>query len=64
MSEYVRFLEGSTRDFSRPPTIADRLHIDLALLVPIVTLTVMGMFVLFSAADGDWNTIARQAAIL
>ena len=60
MSEYVRFMAGSTRDFSRPPTIADRLHIDLALLAPIITLMVMGMFVLFSAADGDWNTIARQ----
>ncbi|MBM14458.1 MAG: rod shape-determining protein RodA [Halieaceae bacterium] len=61
MSEYVRFLEGSGRDFSRPKTLAERLHLDLVLLSPIITLAAMGMFVLFSAADGDWDTVARQA---
>ena len=61
MSEYARFFEGSSRDLSRPQTPAERLHLDLVLLAPIITLVVLGLFVLFSASDGDWNTVARQA---
>ena len=61
MSEYARFLEGSRRDFSRPQTPAERLHLDMVLLAPIITLALTGLFVLFSASDGDWNTVARQA---
>ena len=60
MSEYTRFLEGSTRDFSRPRTPAERLHLDVVLLTPVLGIMTMGLFVLFSASDGDWDTVSRQ----
>lgn len=60
MSEYTRFLEGSTRDFSRPRTPADRLHLDVVLLTPVLGIMMIGLFVLFSASDGDWDTVSRQ----
>ena len=60
MSEYARFLEGSHRDFSRPQTPAERLHLDVVLLTPVLFIMTMGLFVLFSASDGDWDTVTRQ----
>ena len=60
MSEYTRFLEGSDRDFSRAQTPAERLHLDVVLLTPVLAIAAMGLFVLFSASDGDWNTVNRQ----
>ena len=60
MSEYTRFLEGSHRDFSRPQTPAERLHLDVVLLTPVLCIMAMGLFVLFSASDGDWDTVTRQ----
>lgn len=60
MSEYTRFLEGSDRDFSRAQTPAERLHLDVVLLIPVLAIAAMGLFVLFSASDGDWNTVNRQ----
>ena len=60
MSEYSRFLEGSHRDFSRPQTPAERLHLDVVLLTPVLFIMTMGLFVLFSASDGDWDTVTRQ----
>ena len=60
MSEYTRFLEGSTRDFSRPRTPAERLHLDVVLLTPVLGIMMIGLFVLFSASDGDWDTVSRQ----
>ena len=60
MSEYTRFLEDSHRDFSRPQTPAQRLHLDVFLLMPMLVIMVLGLLVLFSASDGDWNTVNRQ----
>lgn len=60
MSEYTRFLEGSTRDFSRPRTPAERLHLDVVLLTPVLGIMMIGLFVLFSASDGDWDAVSRQ----
>ena len=60
MSEYTRFLEGSDRDFIRAQMPADRLHLDVVLLLPILAIMTMGLFVLFSASDGDWDTVNRQ----
>lgn len=60
MSEYARFLEGSDRDFARARTPAERLHLDVVLLAPVLAIAVVGLFVLFSASDGDWNTVNRQ----
>ena len=60
MSEYTRFLEGSDRDFSRAQTPAERLHLDVVLLTPVLAIAVMGLYVLFRASEGDWNTVNRQ----
>ena len=60
MSEYTRFLEGSERDFARAQTPAERLHLDVVLLLPILAIMTTGLFVLFSASDGDWGTVNRQ----
>ena len=60
MSEYTRFLEGSDRDFARAQTPAERLHRDLVLLTPMLVIMTTGLFVLFSASDGDWDTVNRQ----
>ena len=38
MSEYTRFLEGSERDFARAQTPAERLHLDVLLLLPMLAL--------------------------
>ena len=60
MPEYTRFLEGSDRDLARAQTPAERLHLDLVLLTPILAIMTTGLFVLFSASDGDWDTVNRQ----
>ena len=60
MSEYARFLEGSSRDLARAPTPAERLHLDIFLIAPMLAIMVMGLFVLFSASDSDWDTVNRQ----
>jgi rod shape determining protein RodA len=60
MSEYARFLEGSSRDLARARTPAERLHLDIFLIAPMLAIMVMGLFVLFSASDGDWDTVNRQ----
>ena len=60
MSEYTRFLEGSDRDFARAQTPAERLHLDVVLLLPVLVIMTTGLFVLFSASDGDWDTVNRQ----
>jgi len=60
MSEYTRFLEDSHREFSRPQTPAQRLHLDIFLLIPMLAIMTMGLLVLFSASEGDWNTVNRQ----
>ena len=60
MSEYARFLEGSSRDLARTRTPAERLHLDIFLIAPMLAIMVMGLFVLFSASDSDWDTVYRQ----
>jgi len=60
MSEYARFLEGSSRDLARARTPAERLHLDVLLIAPMLAIMVMGLFVLFSASDSDWDTVNRQ----
>ena len=60
MSEYARFLEGSSRDLARARTPAERLHLDIFLIAPMLAIMAMGLFVLFSASDSDWDTVNRQ----
>ena len=60
MSEYTRSLPDSERDFARPRSFAAMLHLDVVLLLPMLTVVVLGLFVLFSASDADWDTLNRQ----
>ena len=60
MSDYSRFLEGSDRDFAKAQTLAERLRLDMLLLLPMLVIMTTGLFVLFSASDGDWDTVKRQ----
>ena len=60
MSEYTRFFEGSDRDFAKAQTLTERLRLDVLLLLPMLAIMTMGLFVLFSASDGDWDTVNRQ----
>ena len=60
MSEYSRSLADSHQAFARPKTPAERLHLDLVLLLPVIMIMAMGLFVLFSASDSDWGTVNRQ----
>ena len=60
MSEYTRFFEGSARDFAKAQTPAERLRLDVLLLLPMLAIMTTGLFVLFSASDGDWDTVNRQ----
>jgi len=60
MSEYSRSLADSHQAFARPKTPAERLHLDLVLLLPVIMIMAMGLLVLFSASDSDWGTVNRQ----
>ena len=60
MSEYTRFFEGSDRDFAKAQTLTERLRLDVLLLLPMLAIMTTGLFVLFSASDGDWDTVNRQ----
>ena len=60
MSEYTRFFEGSDRDFAKAQTLTERLRLDALLLLPMLAIMTTGLFVLFSASDGDWDTVNRQ----
>ena len=60
MSEYTRFFEGSDRDFAKAQTLTERLRLDALLLLPMLAIMITGVFVLFSASDGDWDTVNRQ----
>jgi rod shape determining protein RodA len=60
MPEYSRSLADSHQGFARPKTPAERLHLDLVLLLPVIIIMALGLFVLFSASDSDWGAVNRQ----
>ena len=60
MSEYTRFFEGSDRDFAKTQTLTERLRLDVLLLLPMLAIMTTGLFVLFSASDGEWDTVNLQ----
>jgi rod shape determining protein RodA len=60
MSEYARYLDDSQQSFARPKTVAQWLHLDLMLLLPLSLIMGLGLLVLYSASNGDWDTVSRQ----
>jgi len=60
MAEYSRLLADSQQTFVRAQTPAQRLHLDVILLTPMLLIMAMGLMILFSASDGDWTTVNKQ----
>ncbi len=60
MSDYVRQLPQGSADMARAPSLAMRFHIDVPLLLLLMTLTSYGLFVLYSASDGEMSAVIRQ----
>ncbi len=62
MGDYVRQMpDQGSAELARRPDIAQRLHIDLPLLVLLLALTGYGLFVLYSASGQDAAAVVRQA---
>lgn len=60
MSETARFLSDTDRDFTRRASVAQMLHIDLWLLLPILAVMFASLWVLYSASNADWDTVLRH----
>ena len=60
MSDYLRQLPGSSSELARKPGAAQRLHIDIPLLLLLMVLTGFGLFVLYSASGQDTAAVVRQ----
>ena len=59
-SDFVRQMPGAGTGLVRLPSIWQRMHIDLPLLLLLMILTAAGLFVLYSASGKDINTVIRQ----
>lgn len=60
MSDYLRSLPDSERDFKSPDSLLKLLHIDGWLLLSLLALATPGLFILFSASGSDGGTIVKQ----
>jgi rod shape determining protein RodA len=60
MSDYDRNLPSHDRDLGRGIPLAQLLHVDVWLLVPVFFLIAGGLLVLYSASDGSVATLWRQ----
>ncbi len=60
MGDYVRQLPEGSADLARRPGAAQRLHIDVPLLLLLLALTVYGLVVLYSASGQDMGAVVRQ----
>lgn len=57
--EFVRTLEKAA--FSKRASLSERLHIDMPLLILILTLCLAGLIILYSASGGNIAMVERQA---
>ena len=62
--DFIRQTTGFHRPASRFQTIWRLIHTDPPLLVGIILLCCFGLFVLYSASDGDEGVVRRQAMIM
>jgi rod shape determining protein RodA len=60
MIDYVRQMPSASADLSRAPGISERFHIDLPLLILLLTLTAFGLLVLYSASGQQLGVVVRQ----
>ncbi len=63
-SDFVRQLPGSHGDIRSNRTIGQRLRIDPVLMLLLLILAVSGLFVLYSASDGNMGAVMRQGRFL
>jgi rod shape determining protein RodA len=61
MGDYVRQMPEASADLARRPGIAERLHIDIPLLLLLMALTVYGLVILYSASGQQFGAVWRQA---
>ena len=59
-SDFVRQMPSMGTGLVQRPSIWQRLHIDLPLLLLLLLLTIAGLFVLYSASGKDMGTVIRQ----
>ena len=60
MADYAHYLPDAERDLRSRTSLAQFLHIDVWLLLPLLVLMMGGLVVLYSASDGSWMTVTRQ----
>lgn len=58
--DFIRRMPDSTHHFARAESIARRMHIDPILLLLLLTITVFGVFVLYSASGESQRVVVRQ----
>lgn len=56
--DFVRHNSGG--GFSRRRSFLQAIHVDIYLLLGLLTLCFVGLFVLYSASGGDWGAVYRQ----
>ncbi len=61
MAEYVRQMPSAANDLARRPAISERLHIDFLLLLLLLSVTVFGLVVLYSASGQRVGAVVRQS---
>ncbi len=60
MADYAHYLPDAERDLRNRNSLAQFLHIDMLLLLPLLLLMFGGLVVLYSASDESWVTVMRQ----
>jgi rod shape determining protein RodA len=61
MGDYVRHMPEASADLATRPGVAERLHVDIPLLLLLMAVTVYGLVVLYSASGQQFSAVWRQA---
>lgn len=57
----MNFLDNNTSDFTRHRrTLADSMHVDMPLLLGLITLSIASLFILYSASGQNMDVVLRQ----
>lgn len=62
--DFQRRMPEASRDLRRPDSLAQRLHVDVPLLLGLLALTLYGLVVLYSASGEDFHYVQRQSVFL
>lgn len=63
-SDFLRQLPHDNHSLRAQRSISQRLRVDLPLLILLLTLAIVGLFVLYSASDASMATVLRQGRFL